>query len=94
MRRGKGVSDFRRKMKKVTLYIARLNMDTQTRKVRVFSHSAPCQQCLKFMKRCGIKKIVFSTNNAYNQVCSVKVSDFENAHVTWANRLQGVSVKS
>lgn len=45
---------FRRKMRKLTIYIARHRYSTTHS-----AHSEPCSHCVKEIKRIGIKKIVY-----------------------------------
>ena len=45
---------FRRKMRKLTIYIARHRHSTKHS-----AHSHPCSHCAKEIKRIGIKKIVY-----------------------------------
>jgi len=45
---------FRRKMRKLTIYIAR-----HRRSTAYSAHSEPCSHCAKEIKRIGIKKIVY-----------------------------------
>ncbi len=51
------IKDIRRKMKKITLYVIRINEQNQLR------NSAPCAHCLYWIQKLGIKKIVYSIDD-------------------------------
>lgn len=54
------IKDIRRKMKKITLYVIRVNEINQLR------NSAPCAHCLYWIQKLGIKRIVYSIDeNTY-----------------------------
>jgi len=60
--RGKGRAFYdvkmRRKMRKLTIYIARHRNSTNNS-----GHSEPCKHCTEQIKRIGIKKIVYVDNS-------------------------------
>ena len=56
---------FRRKMKKLTIYIARYKSSHKN----ISGHSAPCSNCLHKIKQLGIKKIVYVDANGLVQKC-------------------------
>jgi deoxycytidylate deaminase len=59
---------FKRKMKKLTIYIARYKTSTKG----VSGHSAPCSNCIKKIKHIGIKKIVYIDAEGNIQKCLSK----------------------
>lgn len=45
------------------------------------SDSKPCQNCLKLIQSCGIKKVLYSTNNGYNVIsCDMLTNDHLSCH--------------
>jgi deoxycytidylate deaminase len=57
----------RRKMNKLTLYIARYKPSTN-----ISGHSAPCSNCLSKIQDIGIKKIVYVDGEGIIQKCLSK----------------------
>jgi len=55
----------RRKLKKLQLFIARLNMNVNN--PYEFSNSAPCFHCLNTLKNYGIKKVVYTSDYGETQ---------------------------
>jgi len=51
----------RRKLKKTSMLIARVNQSSETDK-HIFRNSAPCYHCLALIKDYGVRKVVFSTD--------------------------------
>ena len=59
---------FRRKTKKLTIYIARYKASTKN----TSGHSAPCSNCLCKIQEIGIKKIVYVDGKGIIQKCLSK----------------------
>tara|TARA_B110000977_G_scaffold185210_1_gene249773 strand:+ start:404 stop:697 length:294 start_codon:yes stop_codon:yes gene_type:complete len=66
--RGFYEAKFRRKMNKLTLYIARFRSSTE----KISGHSAPCSNCLRKIQEIGIKKIVYVDGEGTIQKCLSK----------------------
>ena len=49
----------RRNTEGATVYVVRVNNSGETRL------SKPCHMCESAMKHCGVKKVIYSTNNGY-----------------------------
>ena len=56
------------------MYIARTGKQLDLRA------SGPCIDCIKTIKRLGIKRIVYSSEN--NEICSCKPDDYEAEHTS------------
>ena len=65
-------------MKKYTLYVGRLSKKTGN-----FAESKPCNHCLKMIKKYGIKKIVYSTDQG---LVKQKTSQLQSQHESIAFR--------
>ena len=58
----------RRKLKKTSILIARLNTaSTNTNPEKPFKNSAPCYHCLALLKDYGVRKVVFTTDGGEPQ---------------------------
>ena len=73
-------SKVRRRMRKMTIYVARYKSSTQN----LSGHSAPCSNCLCKIKETGIKKIVYADENGNIQKCLTK--NFETDFVSMGYR--------
>jgi deoxycytidylate deaminase len=74
----------RHMIKKITLFIVRLNNDWQ------LMPSQPCTQCTQLLKNVGIKKVYYST---YNNVVYKKVGDYTPQSSFGFLRLQAIKKK-
>ena len=62
-------------LKKCILVVIRVLKNTQ------ISDSKPCHNCLKQIQACGIKKVLYSTNNGYNVIsCDDLTTDHLSCH--------------
>jgi len=64
-------SDIRRKLGKQCLIVIRIN----TKMDRVLTNSAPCLNCVHFLKNNNIQKIIYSLNDGTLQFSRVKELD-------------------
>jgi hypothetical protein len=64
-------SDIRRKLGKQCLIVIRIN----TKMDRVLTNSAPCSNCVHFLKNNNIQKIIYSLNDGTLQFSRVKELD-------------------
>lgn len=87
IKKGKTASTVRRKMKRKTIVIVRANLNAKSN--RHFSMSAPCKNCMKYIRQAGLKKIVFSTNDEQCKIARVK-SSYNATHITWGRWPGGV----
>jgi deoxycytidylate deaminase len=64
----------RRKMRKLTIYIARHKHSTNSS-----GHSEPCKHCTKEIKRIGIKKIVYV--NELGEIHKEQANRYQNNYI-------------
>ena len=72
---------FKRKMRKLTIYIARHRHSTPT----CPAHSQPCSNCSSVIKKIGIKKIVYVDD--YGQINKCNAIDYKTNYITPGYRL-------
>tara|TARA_B110000908_G_C10257811_1_gene456840 strand:+ start:1218 stop:1709 length:492 start_codon:yes stop_codon:yes gene_type:complete len=84
-KKGKTCTHVRRKMKRKSLIVVRANLNNANE--QAYSMSAPCRDCIRYIRKCGISKIYFSTNDDRSRIAKVNARDFKNDHVSWGRRV-------
>lgn len=57
----------RRKLKKTSILVARINQDASHTQIHQFRNSAPCYHCNALLKSYGVRKVVFTTDGGEPQ---------------------------
>jgi len=87
-RKGYKDIDIRRKLGKETLVVIRIakKIDTHldTNKENQLKNSAPCSECIKFLKKYNIKKIIYSIDDGSLEFSRVK--ELDNTHISRGQR--------
>ena len=82
-RKGYKDSDIRRKLGRETLIVVRIskiNIDIENN----FKNSAPCSNCVKFLKQYNIQKIIYSIDDGSLQFSRVK--ELDDTHISRGQR--------
>jgi pyrimidine deaminase RibD-like protein len=61
-KKGYDADYIRRKFKKQTLFVMRMNNDAETFDINPCRYSMPCSDCIKILQHYGIKKVVITTD--------------------------------
>jgi len=61
---------FKRKMRKMTLYVVRFRSEESSE--CNMAHSAPCKHCFNKIKQVGIKKLIYIDSDGNIQKCLTK----------------------
>jgi len=81
-RKGYNDNDIRRKLGKQCIIVVRINNDKNND--NIITNSAPCSNCIKFLKKNNIKKIIYSLNDGTLQFSKVKHLD--DTHISRGQR--------
>jgi len=60
-----------------------IHIDQSSNDIRL-TNSKPCSDCLEFIKKVGIKKIMYSTSDG--KIVEEKVSDIQNTKITYSKK--------
>ena len=87
-RKGYKDGDIRRKLGKETLIVIRINKnggdDNRINIDHKFKNSAPCAECIKFLKHYNIQKIIYSIDDGSLQFSRVK--ELDDTHISRGQR--------
>ncbi len=87
-RKGYKDGDIRRKLGKETLVVIRINKNVENnidnRIDNQFKNSAPCSECIKFLKHYNIQKIIYSIDDGSLQFSRVK--ELDDTHISRGQR--------
>jgi hypothetical protein len=83
-RKGYKDVDIRRKLGKETLIVIRINKNIDKHIENQFKNSAPCGECIKFLKQYNIKKIIYSIDDGSLQFSRVK--ELDDTHISRGQR--------
>ena len=87
-RKGYKDGDIRRKLGKETLIVIRINKNgVDNNRVDIenqFKNSAPCAECVKFLKHYNIQKIIYSIDDGSLQFSRVK--ELDDTHISRGQR--------
>ena len=85
-RKGYKDGDIRRKLGKETLVVIRINKNVgdENRIDNQFKNSAPCAECIKYLKHYNIQKIIYSIDDGSLQFSRVK--ELDDTHISRGQR--------